>query len=90
VIFLDSCFWHGCRWHCRMPGSNVDYWNGKIDGNKRRDKDVVQHYRKAGWKVIRIWEHNFRNDPGKCVASVQKAVHMVNEPVDAGNDRKKK
>ena len=19
AIFVDGCFWHGCRWHCRMP-----------------------------------------------------------------------
>ncbi|OGI25396.1 MAG: hypothetical protein A2287_09455 [Candidatus Melainabacteria bacterium RIFOXYA12_FULL_32_12] len=21
VIFIDSCFWHGCKKHCRMPKS---------------------------------------------------------------------
>jgi len=21
AIFVDGCFWHGCRWHCRMPKS---------------------------------------------------------------------
>ncbi|NJL26105.1 MAG: hypothetical protein HC902_13685 [Calothrix sp. SM1_5_4] len=19
AVFVDGCFWHGCRWHCRMP-----------------------------------------------------------------------
>ena len=19
VVFIDSCFWHGCKKHCRMP-----------------------------------------------------------------------
>src|ERR1700685_1268471 len=47
VIFLDSCFWHGCRWHCRMPSSNTEYWNRKINGNKQRDKRVAQEYREA-------------------------------------------
>ena len=25
VIFIDSCFWHGCKKHCRMPNSNKQY-----------------------------------------------------------------
>jgi DNA mismatch endonuclease, patch repair protein len=30
VIFIDSCFWHGCPQHCRMPNSNQEYWEKKI------------------------------------------------------------
>lgn len=29
VVFLDSCFWHGCKEHCRMPSSNIEYWEKK-------------------------------------------------------------
>jgi len=60
VIFIDSCFWHGCKKHCRMPSSKVEYWNKKIEGNKVRDKNVNRHYKKIGWKVIRIWEHDLK------------------------------
>lgn len=21
VIFIDSCFWHGCKKHCRLPST---------------------------------------------------------------------
>ncbi len=58
VIFIDSCFWHGCSEHCRMPKSNVDYWENKITKNKTRDCAVTMHYRKINWQVIRIWEHD--------------------------------
>ncbi len=37
VIFLDSCFWHGCPLHLRLPSSNVEYWQAKIERNKKRD-----------------------------------------------------
>lgn len=46
VIFIDSCFWHGCKKHCRMPSSNVAYWIHKIERNKNRDKQVNNFYRK--------------------------------------------
>jgi len=62
VIFIDSCFWHGCKTHCRMPGSNHNYWVNKINNNKKRDKLVSSHYKKIGWKIIRIWEHEMKEN----------------------------
>lgn len=60
VIFIDSCFWHGCRYHCRFPSSNKTYWKKKIFQNKFRDKVVSQYYKKNGWKILRIWEHKIK------------------------------
>lgn len=70
VIFIDSCFWHGCKKHCRMPSSNVAYWTRKIERNKNRDKQVNNFYRKKGWNLLRIWEHSIKNDFGNCVQRV--------------------
>lgn len=61
VVFFDSCFWHGCRAHCRLPSTNKKYWVAKIARNKKRDDVVTQHYKKRGWQVIRIWEHQPRS-----------------------------
>jgi len=57
VIFLDSCFWHGCEEHCRMPSTKRDYWVAKIERNKRRDAEVNEYYQNNGWRILRIWEH---------------------------------
>lgn len=62
VIFIDSCFWHGCSEHCRMPSSKEDYWIPKIKRNQERDVEVNQHYKSEGWEVIRIWEHEISNN----------------------------
>ncbi len=61
VIFLDSCFWHGCNKHFSPPASRKNYWVPKIKRNKERDKEVNRHYKKLGWKVFRIWEHDLEN-----------------------------
>ena len=61
VIFIDSCFWHGCKKHCRLPSTRKNYWLPKIERNKQRDKEVNRHYKKLGWKIIRVWEHNLKN-----------------------------
>jgi len=60
VIFVDSCFWHGCKKHCRLPAIRKKFWTGKINGNKKRDKEVNKHYKKIGWQIIRIWEHDLK------------------------------
>lgn len=58
VIFIDSCFWHGCEEHLRMPNSRQEYWLKKIDRNKKRDSAVNDYYKNMGWTVIRLWEHD--------------------------------
>lgn len=60
AIFIDSCFWHGCKKHCRIPSTNKTYWIKKIKRNKDRDKKVNRYYQKLGWKLYRIWEHNLK------------------------------
>lgn len=57
VIFVDSCFWHGCKKHGSMPTTRKDFWEKKIARNKERDKEVNRHYKKESWRVIRVWEH---------------------------------
>jgi DNA mismatch endonuclease (patch repair protein) len=61
AVFIDGCFWHGCPIHCRMPSSNVNYWNGKIKKNKARDKETTKVLKMKGWQVIRIWEHEIKS-----------------------------
>ena len=61
AIFIDGCFWHGCPGHCRMPASNVGYWQAKIARNKKRDRLVSAVLRASHWRVLRIWEHEWRN-----------------------------
>jgi len=70
VIFLDSCFWHGCRYHCRMPASNRTYWKAKIERNRKRDKEVFGYYKKDGWKVLRFWEHKIKKSPEKVMEKI--------------------
>lgn len=57
IIFIDGCFWHKCPRHYKEPKSNRKYWIPKIERNAVRDREVDITYRKSGWMVIRIWEH---------------------------------
>ncbi len=57
VVFVDGCFWLGCPKHARQPKSNRAFWRRKLSANKKRDRLVNFTLRRAGWRVIRIWEH---------------------------------
>lgn len=70
VVFIDSCFWHGCPEHCRMPKTNQKYWEAKIQRNSERDSEITRQYQSMGWCAIRIWEHELRADFEKCIESV--------------------
>ena len=70
ALFIDSCFWHGCPYHCRMPKSNKAYWNAKIKKNKLRDKEIIKWYKKHEWKALRFWEHSLNGDMQKCVDKI--------------------
>ena len=62
VIFIDSCFWHGCKKHGTRPKTRKSFWKKKIERNIERDREVSKHYRKIGWRIIRIWEHEIKKD----------------------------
>ena len=62
ALFVDGCFWHGCRKHQHVPSSNRRFWKNKLEQNVVRDKRVNRLLRKKGWKVIRVWEHAFNKE----------------------------
>ena len=40
VLFADGCFWHGCNCKKQKPVANRQYWETKIEKNKKRDRRV--------------------------------------------------
>jgi DNA mismatch endonuclease (patch repair protein) len=57
ALFVDGCFWHGCPRHATKPKNNAAFWRAKLAANRRRDALVTRTLRRAGWRVVRIWEH---------------------------------
>lgn len=71
AIFVDSCFWHGCQYHCRMPKSNRSYWLNKIKRNKKRDREVNKWYVANKWTLLRFWEHSAIKDLKNCLTKIE-------------------
>jgi DNA mismatch endonuclease (patch repair protein) len=74
AVFVDGCFWHGCRVHYQVPKSRPQFWRNKIRLNIHRDRLVNAELRKSGWRVIRIWEHEIRRDYRVAVKKIGRAL----------------
>lgn len=57
AVYVDGCFWHSCPEHATVPKNNREWWIEKLATNVRRDRDTDRQLGEAGWRVIRIWEH---------------------------------
>ena len=60
AVFVDGCFWHGCPRHGTRPRGNAAFWRAKFRRNQERDRRNSRHLRRAGWKVLRLWEHELK------------------------------
>lgn len=74
VLFVDGCFWHGCRKHLVWPKNNAQFWKNKILGNKNRDAATNRDLKRSGWLVIRVWEHQIRNDVNQCALQIERKL----------------
>jgi DNA mismatch endonuclease (patch repair protein) len=59
AVFVDGCFWHGCPLHGTRPKANAAFWRRKLATNRARDRRDGRRLARAGWKVVRVWEHAF-------------------------------
>ena len=74
AVFVDGCFWHGCPNCGHLPKSHSGFWQAKIEGNARRDKAVSRQLRRAGFRVMRFWEHELSEDLSKCIGRIVKLL----------------
>lgn len=74
AIFVDGCFWHGCKDCYRTPKSNQEFWREKVETNMRRDRRVSRQLRAAGWSVIRVRECILKNRPEQVVARIRRKL----------------
>lgn len=78
AIFVNGCFWHGhdnCRYF-RLPKTNIDFWQKKIERNKERDKKEQCQLATMGWHYITIWECQLK--PKVRMQTLESLVYTLN------------
>lgn len=78
VIFCDSEFFHGKDWDDLKvqlsKGKNADFWIDKISRNRERDEEINKELAFMGWKVLRFWGKDIKNNLEECIKTVEEAV----------------
>ena len=73
AVFVDGDFWHGFRfplWREQLS----PFWQRKIGETRARDQRNFAKLRRAGWRVIRIWQHEVKKDLEACLDRITAAV----------------
>ena len=76
ALFIDGCFWHGCPAHYRRPMRNEQYWNPKLERNQARDARNKSQLESNGWTVLRIWEHEVREELDKVTELILELIRQ--------------
>lgn len=75
AVFVHGCFWHGCPHHAQVKvKSNTAWWTNKIGTNRARDRRKASALRRAGWRVITIWECRLKKSPDVQLRKVRRAL----------------
>lgn len=102
AVFIDGCFWHGCPEHYVRPRTRNAFWDKKLTDNVERDRRQTQRLLDEGWTIVRLWEHEVREAPGRAVDRVMKALQRAGrgrwpnwrvirvEPLDASWTRERR
>lgn len=72
AVFIDGDFWHGHKFLKLKKRLPKGYWPGKIERNITRDRGNRAALKRAGWLVLRIWEHEILKDPDAATGRVEK------------------
>jgi len=73
AVFIDGDFWHGWRlpaWEHKLS----PFWRDKLRTNRKRDQRNFRKLRALGWRVIRIWQHQIKQDPEGCIRLIVAAL----------------
>jgi len=84
AVFVDGCFWHFCPPHTHLPRANATYWHAKLLANRQRDARHDAALTLAGWRVVRVWEH----DPVEVALATVEAVLVAAQHARAASRRK--
>ncbi len=74
AVFIDGCFWHKCERDFSLPETRKEFWLRKIEGNAKRDILVNERLKEDGWKVLRVWQHEIKENPENVSHRVKKLI----------------
>lgn len=78
AVFVNGCYWHhhkGCR-RATVPKTNEAFWREKFGANRARDARSVRALRRAGFRVVIVWECETA-EPEVLTGRLQRSLNRV-------------
>lgn len=73
AVFVDGAFWHGHPEHFTF-GKLGDYWDKKVARTQRRDRAQEKQLAALGYKVLRFWDFEVKDELPACVSRTRAAL----------------
>ncbi|MGH8176522.1 MAG: very short patch repair endonuclease [Steroidobacter sp.] len=89
AVFVHGCFWHAHK--CprgRRPRSNIDFWNRKLQRNRKRDRRSRLLLQDLGWRVFVVWGCRLHEDTQQLIAHLRRRRSFAAGRQQAGFSRK--
>lgn len=83
IVLVHGCFWHmhNCRRGRSTPASNAKFWREKRLATKARDRRTLAALRRAGWRVVVVWECETR-DTGRLSRRLSRLIQQRESAAD--------
>lgn len=81
AVFVDGEFWHGYNWSKKKMKikSNRKFWIPKIERNMQRDEENNLKLKEKGYKVIRYWAKEVKDDVSACAEPIVEYLEKKKE-----------
>ncbi len=73
AVFIESGFWHGWQFD-RWKDTITEELQAKILKTRKRRMSDQGRMRFDGWRVLRLWDHQFAKNPLACATKVRRIV----------------
>jgi DNA mismatch endonuclease, patch repair protein len=77
AIFVDGCFWHGRKRCGHIPKTHSEFWKAKLARNRTRDARTRRSLKAMDVKVVRLWEHQLKENLPQCVAGILNMIEAA-------------
>lgn len=80
AVFIDGDFWHGYRFPLWKDRVSL-FWQRKIEATRARDRRNFRKLRRAGWAVVRLWQHEVLKQPDRSVSRIVRTLQHTSHSI---------
>ncbi len=82
AVFCHGDFWHGYNYDADACffRKNELFWSEEIPQKIGQDKEITETLENQGWRVLRLWEHEIKDDIENCINRILYYLRQMPPP----------